>query len=67
MVCDYAGFNFDEALSLDCVTFRMLLVDALIYNRSKTKEGREWLEECWTLKQTKPDRKKLREAVNKKC
>ena len=27
---------------------------------SKTKEGREYLEDCWILSQTMPDRKSLR-------
>ena len=39
----------------------MLLRDAFIYKQSQTKEGREYLEECWILEQTEPDREALRD------
>jgi len=31
----------------------------------KTEEGREYLDNCWRLEQTKPDRKSLRENLKK--
>lgn len=31
----------------------------------QTKEGREYLDNCWRMEQTKPDRKKLREKMRK--
>ena len=64
-VSDYTGLNFNECLSLDCYTFKVLLKDAYIYELRKTDEGKEYLENCYILSQTSPDRKKLRERFNK--
>ncbi|WP_254306607.1 hypothetical protein [Clostridium sp. 001] len=41
----------------------LLLRDAVIYNYKQTKEGREYLENCWRIEQTEPDRKSLREKM----
>lgn len=60
MVADYTRLNFEEVLALDCITFKMLVRDAFIHMMSKTEEGRKYLEDCWVLKQTKPERDKLR-------
>ncbi|MCI1958971.1 MAG: hypothetical protein LKJ25_05020 [Clostridia bacterium] len=61
MVADYSRLNFNECLELDCYTYKAILKDAFIYKMRKTKEGAEYLEDCWLLQQTQPDRKKLRE------
>lgn len=60
-ISDYTGLNFNEVLELDCYTYKVLLSDAYIYKMSQTKEGREYLQECYILQQTEPDRKALRE------
>ena len=60
LLSDYSGMAFSELLQLDCFTFKLLFKDAYIYSLKKTKEGREYLEDCWLLKQTTPDRKALR-------
>lgn len=60
-VSDYAHMSFNDCLLLDCVTYKKLVRDSLIYKMRQTPEGQEYLESCWLLKQTKPDRKKLRE------
>ena len=57
---DYSGIDFDSLYQLDCITFKILFKDAYIYNLKQTKEGREYLENCWLLTQTAPDRKALR-------
>ena len=59
-VADYTGLNFNECEELDCYTFKVLLRDAYIYKMSQTKEGREYLKECYILTLTKPDKKALR-------
>lgn len=60
MVADYTGLNFNEAIELDCITFKMLVRDSFIDMMSKTEEGRDYLEQCWILKQTEPDTVKLK-------
>lgn len=60
LVSDYTHLDFNAALELDCFTYKILLKDAFIDKMSKTKEGREYLEDCWILSQTMPDRKSLR-------
>ena len=57
---DYSGLDFGELLSLDCVSYKMLFRDAFIYKLKQSKEGQEYLEYCWILEQTKPDRGSLR-------
>jgi hypothetical protein len=63
MVSDYTGLNFNEVIELDCITFKMLLRDAFVDRMSQTEEGRDYLEQCWVLKQTEPDTKSLRKLT----
>ena len=60
LVSDYTGLNFNEVIELDCITFKMLVRDAFVDMMSRTEEGRDYLEQCWILTQTKPDTAKLR-------
>nr|DAL55603.1 MAG TPA_asm: hypothetical protein [Caudoviricetes sp.] len=48
-------------MELDCLTYARLQRDAICGKLQQTPEGREYLDKCWTLQQTKPDKKKLRE------
>ena len=59
-MADYTGMNFDMLMAMDCITFKMLFRDAFIDRMRKTEEGREYLENCWLMKQTEPDRARLR-------
>ena len=61
LVSDYTRLDFEKVVELDCFTFRKLFRDAFIDKLSQTDEGREYLESCWTLTQTEPEREKLRE------
>ena len=63
MVADYTRLNFNEVIEMDCITFKMLLRDAFVDMMSRTEEGRDYLEQCWILKQTDPDVAKLRELT----
>ena len=60
MVSDYSGLNFNEAVELDCVTYKKLVRDAYICKLADSAEGREYLENAWILTQTKPDTAALR-------
>jgi hypothetical protein len=51
-------------MDLDVYLFYMR--EAFIYNMNQTKDGREYLENCWRMEQTQPERKKLREKYGKK-
>lgn len=57
---DYSGLNFAELMKIDCVSYRILVRDAFIFNMKQTKEGREALKDSWYLEQTKPDKQALR-------
>lgn len=46
-------------------TYRLLLRDALIHACEETETGREYLDKCWVLEQTEPDRKRLREKYGR--
>lgn len=54
-MAEYAGISVMEVYELDIFTFWTLLHDAVVYNRSQTKKGREWLKNAWRLTQTEPD------------
>ena len=50
---------------MDCVSFKTLFRDAFVYKMKQTKEGRDFLEDCWTITQTSPDREKLRKRFTR--
>lgn len=60
LVSQYSGLSFVEIEELRYDVYLLILRDAFIYERSKTEEGREYLENCWILEQTEPDKKRLR-------
>ena len=60
LVAEYTGMSFLELADIDCITFKKLLRDAFIHRIRQTEEGREYLENCWLVKQTEPDRRRLR-------
>lgn len=39
--------------------------EAYIYNLNQTEDGREYLQNCWRMTQTKPERSKLRDQFGK--
>lgn len=62
---DYAHFDLNKVMELDVLIYWTLLRDAVIHNHMQTEAGREYLENCWTLEQTKPDKEKLKEKYGK--
>ena len=55
---------FSEIVELDVVTYRKLLKDAIVYACEQTEEGKDYLDNCWILGQTRPDYKKIKEKYN---
>ena len=65
LVSSYTGLNFIEIGQLNYVDFLRYRHDAFIQRCASTKEGRDFLHECWRMEQTKPDRGKLRRITGK--
>ncbi|WP_238442475.1 hypothetical protein [Desulfofalx alkaliphila] len=63
---DYARISFLDLEDIRVDDFRALLRDAFIYRLEQSESGREYLEKCWILEQTTPDRKRLREKFGQK-
>lgn len=61
LVSDYTRLNFNECLELDCYTFKAVLKDAFIHKLKQSEEGREYLENCYILTLTNPDKQALRQ------
>lgn len=66
IVCEYTGYSFDRLDKLDVFEYWLLLRDAVVYNYTQSEEGREYLEKCWILEQTNPDRESLRKKLSRK-
>lgn len=60
----YANIPLPDVYELDIVTFWALLHDVVVYNHSKTKEGRKWLQNAWRLTQTEPDDAAITRKIN---
>lgn len=60
IVADYANCSIPEVERIDIFQFWGLLRDAVIWNCSRSKEGREYLENAYNFMQTEPDRNALR-------
>ncbi len=52
-----------EELQIDEYLF--YLRDAAIYNYSQTKDGQKYLDNCWRIEQTAPEKDKLKEKYGK--
>lgn len=65
LVRDYTGYNFRDIDDLEVFEFWLLLRDSYIYKLKQSEEGMKYLDKCWILEQTKPDRQALREHFGK--
>lgn len=65
LVSEYTGLNFHQVGQLDYGTYLLWLRDAYISRLSRTEEGLQYLDDCWRMEQTKPDRKRLRQKFGK--
>ena len=61
LVHDHTGLNFREIGDLQLDTYLALRRDAYIFLLQSTEDGRKYLEQCWVMDQTAPDRGALRE------
>ena len=66
IICKYTGYDFDRLEDMEVFEYWHLLKDAVIYNRMQTEEGREYLEKCYRLEQTEPNRQAIREKIARK-
>lgn len=64
-MAEYAGVPLPQVYEFDVFAFWTLLHDAVVYNNSQTKEGREWLHNAWRLTRTAPDDGKLKQKYGK--
>lgn len=67
LVSEYSGLNFLQVGQLDYGTYLLWLRDAYISSLNRTEEGRKYLDDCWRMEQTKPDRAKLRAKFGKEA
>lgn len=65
LVAEYTGLNFHQVGQLDYGTYLLWLRDAYISGLNRSEEGRQYLDDCWRMEQTKPDRAKLRQKVGR--
>jgi hypothetical protein len=64
-VAEYTGLNFFEVGELNYVQYLIWRRDAYIQMLSRTEEGQKYLDDCWRMEQTTPDRAKLREKLRR--
>ena len=67
IICEYTGYNFRDLEDLEVLEYWLLLRDAVVYNYMQSEEGREYLENCYRMEQTEPERGKLREKFGKEA
>ena len=65
LVAEYTGLNFHQVGQLDYGTFLLWRRDAFIAGLNRTEEGRQYLDDCWRMEQTKPERAMLRQKFGK--
>lgn len=65
LVIDYLNITIFDVQEMPIDLYLYFMREANIHKLMQTKEGREYLDNCWRIEQTKPDRKKLREKMRK--
>ena len=65
LVIDYLNISIFDVQEMPIDLYLYFMREANIHKLMQTKEGREYLDNCWRMEQTKPDRKKLREKMRK--
>ena len=65
LVIDYLNIRIFDVQEMPIDLYLYFMREANIHKLMQTKEGREYLDNCWRMEQTKPDRKKLREKMRK--
>ena len=65
LVIDYLNITIFDVQEMPIDLYLYFMREANIHKLMQTKESREYLDNCWRMEQTKPDRKKLREKMRK--
>lgn len=65
LVIDYLNITIFDVQEMPIDLYLYFMREANTHKLMQTKEGREYLDNCWRMEQTKPDRKKLREKMRK--
>lgn len=65
LVIDYLNITIFDVQEMPIDLYLYFMREANIHRLMQMKEGREYLDNCWRMEQTKPDRKKLREKMRK--
>lgn len=63
LVIDYLNISIFDIQEMPIDLYMYFMREAYIHELSQTKEGKEYLENCWRMEQTEPDRKKIREKI----
>ncbi len=66
LVTDYTGLSMMDIQDLDLDIYYFLRREAYIFELSQTEKGREYLDDCWRIGQTKADRGALRAKFGRK-
>lgn len=67
LVIDYLNISIFDIQEMPIDLYMYFMREAYIHELSQTKEGKEYLENCWRMEQTEPDRKKIREKIKERC
>ena len=62
----YCHIDIYEVQEMEIDVYLFFMREAMIFENSKTDEGREYLRNCWRMEQTKPDREGLRKKFKKR-
>lgn len=65
MIADYTGVSIFETQKMPLDVYLFFMREAYIHELSQTKEGQKYLEDCWRIIQTKPDRQALRDKIGR--
>jgi hypothetical protein len=65
LIIDYTGLSIIEIYDLDLDIYLFLMREAYIYKLSQSEEGRKYLDNCFRIQQTKPNRSMMREKMAK--
>ena len=63
LVIDYLNISIFDVQEMQIDLYLYFMRESYIYTLSQTEKGRKYLEDCYRMTQTKPDRKKIREKI----
>nr|DAE66290.1 MAG TPA: hypothetical protein [Caudoviricetes sp.] len=63
LVIDYLNISIFDVQEMPIDLYLYFMRESYIYMLSQTENGRKYLEDCYRMTQTKPDRKKIREKI----